>query len=186
MNWIASFRHITWIGVGSALAGSLFMFVIGGLKTVKAIWGYGQGAIPDTAVLSHLSPSDYAFVLLIKAVDAFLFGMVLLIFANALHRIFILEVPDDPDEAESRWYEVSSLGELKKIVLEVILVLLGAFFVQTVLTHIDDLAWNVLILPIGMFLISGSLALLARARTERMQGNRATRDPDDTSPKRSK
>jgi hypothetical protein len=33
--------------------------------------------------------------------------------------------------------------------------------------RLDDLDWSVLILPIGMFLISGSLVLLANTRGER-------------------
>ncbi len=99
---------------------------------------------------------------LIESVDAFLFALVLLIFAFGIYQIFITKHPIDASGCAHTWMNISNLAELKVILVEVIIVILCVFFLKITFMHHDEASWSLLILPVSILLLSASLLILKK------------------------
>lgn len=86
---------------------------------------------------------------LVESVDAFLFSLVLIVFANGVYNLFVRRSPIEHNQI-ARWANVSSLGELKNTQGEVIIVILFVQFLRLILIHSNELGWNLLVLPVGI------------------------------------
>jgi uncharacterized membrane protein YqhA len=94
--------------------------------------------------------------------DAFLFGIVLVIFAYAVTFGFVLTPPRRIEHSLPGWMRIKGVGELKHTLVEVILVYLIVDF-ATDLAETDDLpAWSTLVKPIAIVLIAAALRLFGR------------------------
>jgi hypothetical protein len=58
------------------------------------------------------------------------------------------------------WLQVETLGEMKKVLLQVILVLVAVFLLETIFTEGMHLEWTTLILPVTILVIAISLRLV--------------------------
>jgi uncharacterized membrane protein YqhA len=95
-----------------------------------------------------------------RATDALLFALVLLIFAYAITFGFVLDLSRDDQERLPAWMRVAGVHELKHTLVEVILVYLVVDFATDVGEAGAHLSWESLILPISVFLIAGALRIL--------------------------
>ena len=151
--------HVTsWVAILSSLAGSILMFIVGAKKTVLA-FKYAFFVTPSDEKMAHLSTGDVATTYLIKSLDAFLIGFVLFLFAYGIYRLFL----SDDEEAGApmfRWISLPTIGHLKQILAEVIVIILFVKFLEIVLVNLETLEWPVLVLPRGILLLAVALRMM--------------------------
>jgi uncharacterized membrane protein YqhA len=144
-----SLRFLMLLASLGAVAGALLMFWLGGAKLLHA-----AGAVVSGSLDPRTTTTD-----VMGATDAFLFAMVLVIFASTIAFGFVFErgvagahLPE--------WMRVGSLRELKHTLIEVILVYL-VVDTATDLAAAEELSWPALIKPATVLAIAGALRLMA-------------------------
>ena len=158
MRFFFRIRYMAVVAVVSSLAGALLLFLIGGMRTVEAfmlILGFQEAIGGDQ--------TQTAVIFIIESLDNFLLGFVLLYFAYSTYFLFVAK--DTSVEAHEKiemptWLKVKDLGHMKRVLLEVILVLLAVFFLKLVIVEEDALEWTLLIIPATIVAIAVSLKLV--------------------------
>ncbi|KAG6408572.1 hypothetical protein SASPL_131588 [Salvia splendens] len=168
MQLIFDFRFLALLAIGGSLAGSLLCFLNGCVYIfdaykVSCVKGIHTGKM---------------VLRLVEAIDVYLAGTVMLIFAMGLYGLFISNVPPDVPPSMDRtlkgsslfgmfalkerpqWMKISSLDELKtKVGHVIVMILLVKMFERskmvTIVTGLDLLSYSVCI-----FLSSASLYIL--------------------------
>lgn len=158
-------RVISILAVVSSLAGALLMFWLGSVDTVKVFQMVITGEKPVEAVERELS--ILATIDLLETLDSFLVGLAFLYFAYGIYSLFLrvqVDIENDP-----KWLQVNSISALKKTLIELLVVLLCVLFVKGALEHvtIQDLQWNVLIVPLSVIALAfGARLLLSGENSE--------------------
>ncbi|WP_048709074.1 YqhA family protein [Microvirga massiliensis] len=151
---------------GAAL-GAVLMFWKGGVKLATAL-GEVLLAEADTA---SITPAVMA------ATDAFLFGVVLIIFAYAITFGFVFDLPETVRARMPAWMQVRTINELKHTLVEAILVYLVVDFATDMASGMDHLNLNALTMPLSVLVIAAALRLLGRSRsTEDTEASRTDQD----------
>ena len=158
------FRYISWVAIVSSLLGSILMFITGAAKTYRAFhYAYAIqffGDMPSGKLANLSTPAEVATVYLVKSIDAFLIALVLFIFAYGVYWIFIAEGIESNKKDPLKSIRISSIGDLKNILAEVIIVILFVLFLEVELTNAFNPRWERLILPISILLLSVSVKFL--------------------------
>jgi uncharacterized membrane protein YqhA len=94
------------------------------------------------------------------ATDAYLFGVVLVIFTYAITFGFVLDLAPAERERLPDWMRVEGIADLKRILVEVILVYLIVDFATDVAGTEWHLDWHTLVMPGSVLLIAAALRLL--------------------------
>lgn len=92
----------------------------------------------------------------LKAVDSFLFAIVLLYLAFGTYYLAF----DPQGKEELPLLEIRSVADMKKTLLEVIAVLVAILFLQALVEHAGDLDWLLLIYPAAIIAIAIALKLI--------------------------
>lgn len=93
--------------------------------------------------------------------DAFLFGIVLIIFAYSIAFGFVFELAAEERKGLPSWMRVTGVQELKNNLVGVILVYLVVDF-ATDLPEVDtDLHWEMLVKPLSILMIAAAYFLFA-------------------------
>jgi len=157
-------RYLSVIAVIFGALGAVLMFVIGAVTTIDGVVTY-FGGHEDKALSSDAALS--ATVEVVSALDQFLLGMVLLVFAYGVYSLWV--VADSATWAEQRdklhapdWLNVNSVTDLKVKLLEVVAVLLAVLFLKGVLKN-PDTAWSGLVVPIAVVLFALTVWLIRKA-----------------------
>ncbi|KAH9626581.1 hypothetical protein KSS87_006980 [Heliosperma pusillum] len=168
---IFDFRFLALLAVGGSLMGSVLCFLNGCVYIIDAYKVYWTGCLKG----KH---TGQMVLRLVEAIDVYLAGTVMLIFAMGLYGLFISNVPPNvhpgADRAlkgsslfgmftlkeRPRWMKISSLDELKtKVGHVIVMILLVKMFERskmvTITTGLDLLSYSVCI-----FLSSASLYIL--------------------------
>lgn len=151
-------RYLSYIAVVSSLFGALLMFIIGATKTVRAYMAY-FGSTQKFGDIERLKAVDQAVAHLIRSIDAFLIALVLMIFAAGVFKLFIRGGQTD-DHSMFAWVNVNSVQQLKKILAELVVVILFVKFLEVALVNLDSLAWEMLVLPGSILLLALSVKFL--------------------------
>jgi uncharacterized membrane protein YqhA len=156
VRYLLSLRFLMLIACLGALLGAVLMFGLAGAKLahgVEALWmgGFEQAGEVSAAVMG--------------ATDAFLFGVVLIIFAFAIAFGFVLQVGSKMRESIPDWMQIENVSELKHILVEVIIVYLVVDYATDLATGSDVLAWLTLVKPIAVLLIASALRLMGQSPT---------------------
>lgn len=152
-------RYMTVLAVIASLLGAGLLLIIGSWRIYEAIVVF-FGIVEPSVVGNE---ANEAVVLVIESLDNFLLSFVLIYFAYSIYFLF---VRDEPTEDQQKaigmpyWLQVEDLGHMKRVLLEVILVLIAVFFLKLVFTEQEELAWSVLILPVTIVAIAISLKLV--------------------------
>lgn len=163
LGLIARLRFISAIAVISSLASALLMLLIGAKNTLDAFIIYFGAEAESTQV----DPAEEAALQLLESLDNFLVGLVFLYFAFGIYSLFIdfrrqesIDVPN--------WLQVSSITALKKILLEVLIVLLAVVFVKGVLESVSpgNVRWEILAIPLSILAIAASNRLISFEKEE--------------------
>ncbi|MDT0295908.1 YqhA family protein [Mesonia ostreae] len=153
------FRYISWTAIIGSLLGSLLLFIVGALKTINAFRVVIFNYIPENK--AHLHPADIATTYLIKSLDTFLIALVLFIFAHGVYTLFISNKIYDDGNGVLKWIRTPNIGHLKNVLAEVIVIILFVKFLEVVFVNIDNLKWEILILPASIVLLALGLKFLS-------------------------
>jgi uncharacterized membrane protein YqhA len=126
LTFFLSLRTIMLIGSAGALVGSLLMFLQGGFFLHEA-W--------HTIMTEGDAVQKQVTVPVLEAVDSFLFGIVLVIFAYGIAIGFVFTLPEGYGERLPVWMKVGGVGQLKATLAEVVIVVLIVIFDYRVDKH---------------------------------------------------
>jgi uncharacterized membrane protein YqhA len=164
METIFRARYVSVIAVVFAAVGAVLMFFIGAVSTVDAVVYY-LGGHEDKAFSSDAALA--ATVELVSALDQFLLGLVLLVFAFGVYSLWVVADTEAWEDERTRihapdWLNVESVTDLKVKLLEVIAVLLAVLFLKGVLID-PEIVWADLVIPIAVVLFALTVWLIRRA-----------------------
>jgi uncharacterized membrane protein YqhA len=157
-HFILSLRWITLVAAFGAALGAVLMFAEGGIKLAHAM---------ELIFLS--SPATPVIVAVMQATDAFLFGLVLVVFAYAITFGFAIEMPERVRSKVPLWMRVSGIREIKITLIEVVLVYLVVDFVTDVVEVETHITWEMLVKPIAIVFIAVALRLLGSRHSDEQQ-----------------
>ena len=121
--------------------------------------------------LSHLDSAEVATTYLIKSLDTFIIALVFYIFAHGVFTLFISDKKLAKKTSVLKWISTLNIGRLKSILGEAIIIILFVKFLEIILINVNNLKWEILILPISILMLSGSLKFLGLGREEKQDGN---------------
>ncbi len=157
-NAMKRLRYISLIAVIAAGLASVLMFVIGALKVYVAYMSFFGDTVTDTITFN--AASNVAITFLIQAVDAFLIGLVFMIFSGGIYYLYVRHIDVDEPEVKS-WIPVNNIEQLKNILAELVIIILFVKFLEGGLkTGIADFEWEMLVLPAGIMMLAIALRLL--------------------------
>jgi len=143
-------RYFLMIPVLVSFVGAMVMFGVGSYETGVALFEFVGGHFDGKGVT----------VPLIKALDAYLIGIILTIFSFGVYDFFVSEL-EPADEAGVRpdWLKFESVGELKNKIIEVVLVILTIVFFEQMRANVEafDTTEELLIIPVGTAILAVSL-----------------------------
>jgi uncharacterized membrane protein YqhA len=160
-----SLRTIMLIGSAGAIVGSLLMFLQGGFYLHEA-W--------HTIMAGGGAAERQVTVPVLEAVDAFLFGIVLVIFAYGIAIGFVFTLPEGYGHRLPIWMKVGGVGQLKATLAEVVIVVLIVIFARIVVEANGHLEWSMLVLPASILMISAALRMIE------LGGKEGTKEEDAT------
>jgi uncharacterized membrane protein YqhA len=156
MRSVIAARYVSVFAVVFAAIGAVLFFFIGAVTTIQAIGTY-FGAESEEALSSDAALS--ATVEVVTALDQFLLGLFLVVFAFGVYSLFGVVDREQWESVRASmqapdWLKVSSVTDLKVKLLEVVAVIVAVLFLKLVLevTKGADLSWNALVLPIAVAL----------------------------------
>jgi uncharacterized membrane protein YqhA len=152
IHLVLSLRWITLVAAFGAAIGAVLMFGVGGAKLAHA-FGFGETGGLSVAAL------------VMQAADAFLFGLVLVVFAYAIAFGFAFDLPEGARARLPRWMRVDGIAEIKITLIEVILVYLVVDFVTDVVEVETQVSWDMLVKPVAVLFIAGALRLIETKRS---------------------
>jgi uncharacterized membrane protein YqhA len=152
-----SLRFLALIAALGAALGALLMFWEGGIKLFGAVH---SAFTADETGEKSIIPS------VMRATDALLFGIVLLIFAHAITFGFVFSLPVAMRGKLPPWMRIEGISELKQTLIEVVLVYLVVDFATNVAEEDTHLSWDLLGIPVSIFLIAGALRLVGGTHPE--------------------
>jgi len=144
-------RFVLIVPILISLIGAFMMFAVGATHTYKAA----------TAILLKTDFSNPGVTLpIIKALDAFLIGIILIIFSFGIYDFFV-SVLEPAEHAGIRpdWFKFDSTGELKTKMVELVLVILAILFFEQMIANASSFQDPVefLIIPIGAAILAVSI-----------------------------
>ena len=151
LHFILSLRWITLVAALGAALGAVLMFAEGCTKLAYAA---------ELFLLSGEASATPVIATVMQATDAFLFGLVLIVFTYAIIFGFAVEMPERVRTKVPLWMRVNGIGEIKITLIEVVLVYLVVDYATDVVEAETQLTWEMLVQPIAIFFIAGALRLL--------------------------
>lgn len=144
-------RYTVLIPVLIGFFAGMVMFVIGSYHVYNATAALVfQGEFSSSSVTLPI----------IKALDAFLVGIILIIFSFGVYDFFISEL-DPADQAGIRpdWFKFDSTGDLKNKLIEVVLVILAIKFFEQMVANVKNIESieMYLVIPVGAAILAVSL-----------------------------
>ena len=155
LNRLMLLRYMSLIAVVASFLGAGLMFVIGAVNTYKAYATYVAGDVGAQGV----SETNFAVTYVIQSFDAFLIALALLIFAYGVYNLFVNRAEPGADSGEP-WLQVSSFAQLKKLLAELVILILFVRFLEVALFNTQGLSWEALVLPVGILLLALALKFL--------------------------
>ena len=152
IHLVLSLRWITLVAALGAAIGAVLMFGVGGAKLAHA-FGFGETGGLSVAAL------------VMQAADAFLFGLVLVVFAYAIAFGFAFDLPEEARAKLPKWMRVDGIAEIKITLIEVILVYLVVDFVTDTVELETQVSWDMLVKPVAILSIAGALRLIETKRS---------------------
>jgi uncharacterized membrane protein YqhA len=145
-----SLRMALLIASFGVVLGAGLMFWLGFYKLLHSIQ---EAWVPETINTKAIAAG------VMGATDAFLFGVVLIIFASTITFGFALELPERLATHLPAWMKVKDISELKETLVQIILIYLIVDFATDIAESETPLSWPALVKPLAILLIAGSLWL---------------------------
>ena len=138
-------------------------FGLGAVDTIQAVVGLVSYAGIGTSVPAEGSSRAAVVAGMLKAVDAFLIGAILLVVALGLYELFVSRITAaEGDEMAPQVLLIRNLDDLKtRVARLILLVLIVEFFGQALKLPVAN-PQELVLLSLGVFLIGGTLYLMDR------------------------
>jgi uncharacterized membrane protein YqhA len=147
-------RYLNVIAVVSMLVGMALMLVIGAYHVYEALHAMVEPERPEV---------NESMVFIVESLDSFIIAFILLYFAYSVYFLF-LAPEEDPASTKKipmpEWLRVQSLGEMKKTLLEVIVVALSLFWLRIVMIQTNEFQYTDLVLPASILAIAGAVRIM--------------------------
>ena len=167
-----AFRLVMLAGSVGSFLGSLLMFWQGFLYLGDAM-----------EILQHRNDDPAhpttVTVPVLEAVDSFLFGVVLVIFAYGIAVGFVIRLPDRLARILPSWMKITGVGQLKAILAEVVVVVLIVIFARIVVEAGSHFEWSMLVLPVAIVLLSAAIWLLGLGEHAEEDSGKHSSPPSD-------
>jgi uncharacterized membrane protein YqhA len=148
-------RYVSLTAVIASGLGSILMFVIGAIKTGKAYLVMFPG--DDSAIFLS---AKQAITSIVQAIDAFLIGLVLMIFSGGIYKLFIHDSETASPRIDS-WVKVTSISQLKRSLVEMVLVIMFVRALEGGLAiEPSDFEWEHLVLPVTILMLALALKFM--------------------------
>ena len=152
LTWLDRARYIAVVLVIAILIGAMVLIGIGCYYTWEAIAKLIGLEVKEGVAFGMIG----AKLAILKAVDSFLFAVVLFYLGFGIYYLaFNLQ-----DSKEASWLEIKSVAEMKKTLLEVIVVLVAILFLQALIEQAGNLNWLLLIYPAAIIALAIALKLI--------------------------
>jgi len=167
MAGLDAFRYLSLIAVSFTLLGSALMFLIGAVRTINAgvyfLTGkeFLQGMGFESLLPAGLARDTAATINLIGAVDAFLFGLVLLIFSFGVYGLFVQTAGAGAEHPSV--FRIRDIADLKTSLAQVIIIILFVQFLELVqIAGYNNMSIEALVIPAGIVCLGLGLYLMHR------------------------
>ena len=154
LRFLFGVRYLFVIAVVSLLVGTAVMLSIGAYEIYEALHAVIVPAHPEV---------NESMLYVVESLDTFLIAFILLYFAYSVY-FLTLASETDPESVKNipmpEWLKVQSLGEMKKTLLEVIVVALSLFWLRIVLIQTTEFQWTDLVLPASILAIAASVRIM--------------------------
>ncbi len=153
-------RLIILLAVIFSIIGSMALFIAGSIE----IFETAKHLIPDAS-----QKHDFSTLLIgiIGAIDLYLIGIVLLIFAFGIYELFISEIDIARQDKTVHILEVHSLDELKNKLLKVVVMVLIVSFFKSILSTTFSTALEMLYLGLSILAIAGCVFFIRNVDNEK-------------------
>ena len=183
-----AFEHALWGSrlamliavVGSVLLafGSFYLSIIDVVSVFAIFRDYADPSL-STQDLTELR--NEAVTTIVRALDGWLIGAILLLFAFAVYELFVSKIDTARrSEAVVRFLGVGSLDGLKEKVARLVIVILVIEFFQRALRVPYEQAQDLLFLAIGILLVSAAVYLTAPRRLEGSESGDGSEQQNET------
>jgi len=144
-------RFVLIVPILISMVGAVMMFAVGTHQTYKAA----------ASILFRADFSNPGVTLpIIKALDAFLIGIILVIFSFGIYDFFV-SILEPAEHAGLRpdWFKFETTGELKTKMVELVLVILAILFFEQMIANAGSFEDPVLylIIPVGAAILAVSI-----------------------------
>jgi uncharacterized membrane protein YqhA len=150
-------RFVTLVASLGAGFGAILMFWLGGTKLTGAM---------RFIFLPQESWEKSLIAAVMEATDAFLFGLVLIVFAYGITFGFAIDLPRNVRLKLPPWMRVEGISELKNTLVQIILVYLIVDFATDIAEVEERVSWEMLLKPVAILLLAGALRLLGNPRSQ--------------------
>lgn len=198
LRFLFGLRVVMLVGSIGAMFGAGLMFWQGGIYLYEA-WDTLRSGGPEaaahapTAADAHDTPAGglddgahddvtQVTVQVLEAIDSFLFGVVLVIFAYSIAVGFVFRLPSSLAAIVPSWMKISGVGQLKQILAEVVIVVLIVIFARIIVESGGRLEWNMLVLPSSVLMLAGAIWLLELGHGEDNGQHPASNDNHGSAP----
>ena len=125
-----------------------------GIAVYRSVHGY--------ALVFNGQMEERPGIHLAEALDGFLLAIVFIIFAIGVGKLFL---PDSKllSKIQLSWLEPKSFTDLKGLLWEAVLTTLVVLFATAIVHRLDNLTWDLLIIPAAILLIAAALRLMKSA-----------------------
>jgi uncharacterized membrane protein YqhA len=156
LRFAKSLRFVMLLGAFGAAFGAVLMFWNGGAKMVSAAKYLLAGDESKTVIASIMGGTD-----------AFLFGIVLVIFAYAIAFGFVFELSAEERSGLPSWMQTKGITDLKETLVSIVLVYLVVDF-ATDWPEFDVLqTWQIVGKAVSIFLLAAAFRLLPITTADR-------------------
>lgn len=142
-------RSVLIIAAAGVLFGAFLMF----WEALLMLW--------DSYRMARLNPDISVIVAVLRATDKILLGIVLMVVGCGIALGFALDIPSDQRSKLPQWMIIDTIGELKNLFFQMIILYLVVHFAAQVGEMQMPLQWEALVLPISALLLAGAMKLTA-------------------------
>ena len=166
--------------VGSVLLafGSFYLAIIDMISVFAIFREYADLSL---SVQAYTELRNEAVTTIVRVIDGFLIGAILLLFAFGVYDLFVSKInPARRSESGQSLLAVGSLDDLKEKVARLVIVVLVIEFFQLALKLPYEQAQDLLYLAAGILFVSGAVFLTAPRRLEAPGSSEGSNQQDET------
>ena len=176
-------RFFTLVPVVLAFVGCLLMYYTGALEMWEAVQtvivteeaahtAEEVQSIVEAVPEGETHAASHTSIHVIKAIDAFLLGIVLMIFSYGIYDLFVSKLdPADKPGIRPNWMKFRNISGLKVTLVEVVIIILTITFFELVLesNRFSDPnadVWTFMVIPAGVLFIALGIGIFEKMTGE--------------------